>query len=70
MCRHVRRTGIDEANGMFDFLAITAKQVSESCKNSAPSFETTYEKSGKVRRSIYRRTGKALYGHGGWKRIL
>lgn len=37
------------------------------CKNSAPSFETTYEESGKVRRSIYRRTGKALYGHSGWK---
>ncbi len=38
-----------------------------TCKNSAPSFETTYEESGKVRRSIYRRTGKALYGHDGWK---
>ena len=28
VCRHVRRTGIDEANGIFNFLAIPAKQVS------------------------------------------
>jgi hypothetical protein len=28
VCRQVRRTCIDEVNAIFDFLAITAKQVS------------------------------------------
>ncbi|MBP5703326.1 MAG: hypothetical protein J6X12_01335 [Paludibacteraceae bacterium] len=28
VCRQARRTCIDEVNGIFDFLAITAKQVS------------------------------------------
>ena len=30
VCRHVRRTCIDEVNGIFDFLAIPMKLVSES----------------------------------------
>lgn len=38
-----------------------------ACQNLAPIFETTYEKSGKVRRSFYYRTGGALFAHPGWK---
>lgn len=52
---------------ILEAISSSGSQDESTCRNFSNSYGFPYQEGGKVRRSIYKRTGKALVSHVGWK---